>query len=113
MRLFMDVIKCLGNSLEKETKKKKLKEDLERQRKDWETEQSKNQQPMPLDAINKRGSYYFIGPPRSGKTVFFVTMADRMLRMHIEHKDKAPYVATYATRETELFVTHSIKEMEK
>lgn len=94
-------------------KEKKLKEDLDQARQDCEAEQSKNQRPKPVNESSKRGSYYFIGPPQSGKTVFFVTMVDSMQRMHIENIDKAPYVATYTTIESKRFVSDCIKAMQK
>jgi len=61
--------------------------------------------------LSTSGSYIFIGPPESGKTVFFITMVDRLLRLQIE-KDM-PYEMTFRTKETEDFITQMINEMAK
>ncbi|HOS45793.1 MAG: hypothetical protein BWX92_03243 [Deltaproteobacteria bacterium ADurb.Bin135] len=81
--------------------------------KEPEETQSENPIPKLVDEPSKRGSYYFIGPPKSGKTVFFVVMADIMQRMHIENGDKAPYTATYTTNKSKRFVSDCIRMMQK
>jgi hypothetical protein len=65
----------------------------------------------PASTAPSPDSYYFMGPPNAGKTVFFVTMADRLQRLHLENPQKAPYSVTYSTLETLKFVTDSIAEM--
>ena len=59
--------------------------------------------------LDSRRSYVFVGPPASGKTVYFVTATDRLQRFAHEHS--AQYEFTHRTPETLQFCQHALEQM--
>jgi len=66
---------------------------------------------MGLVTIPRQQSILFIGPPRAGKTVFFSTMVDRLIRQSMQ--DGTPLNCVPEGRHSHQFVQGVIKSLER